>query len=167
MSSAYKTNANERKSFTSEDVEIISPEIAVNVAQGALGGDAIGNIEIQTDKTFKATDLETEKFMADMLEVQLMEAGDENENQWVEVKVNGLGYTARRGDCIAMRRSHVAVLAGAKDLRLKQIKVVAEDGSMGYQERMVAKLVYPFSIVHDPAGRKGADWLRQLLQNRA
>lgn len=157
----------ERKSFASEDVEIVQPEMAVDMAAGRRGDDPIGNIEINTDKVYSNAALEQERFMADELEVQLLDAGSEDENQWVEVKVNGMGYVARRGDVVTMRRSHVAVLAQAKELRLKQVKTTAPDGSMGYTETMVAKLTYPFSIIHDPAGRKGSDWLRQQLQNRS
>ena len=162
-----KVNSYERKGFAAEEVEIISPEVKVDMEAGRRGEDPIGNIEIATDKIINNSQLEMERFMADELEVQLLESGSEDENQFVEVKVNGLGYVARRGDIVTMKRCHVAVLAQAKELRLKQVKVVNPDGSMGYNETMVSKLTYPFSIIHDPAGRKGSDWLRQQLQNRS
>ena len=162
-----KVNSYERKGFSSEEVEIISPEIKVDVEAGRRGEDPIGNIEIATDKIINNSQLEMERFMADELEVQLLESGSEDENQFVEVKVNGLGYVARRGDIVTMKRCHVAVLAQAKELRLKQVKVVNPDGSMGYNETMVSKLTYPFSIIHDPAGLNCSDWLRQQMQNRS
>ena len=99
------------------------------------------------------------------LEVQLADAGSEDENQYAEVKVNGDYRICFRGDIIRMRRYHVEALAHAKELRMKQTRIVNADGSMGYQEKMVSKQTYPFSVIHDPAGRKGADWLRGQLQN--
>jgi len=162
-----KVNSYERKGFAAEDVEIVNPASSVDMAAGRRGEDPIGNIEIATDKIISNSQLEMEKFMADELEVQLLDSGSEDENQFVEVKVNNMGYIARRGDVVNMKRCHVAVLAQAKELRLKQVKIVNPDGSMGYNEQMVSKLTYPFTIVHDPAGRKGSDWLRQQLQNRS
>ena len=63
-----------------------------------------------------------------------------------------------------LRRYHVAVLAQAKQSRVRQKKVVNSDGSMGYIEESVLALTYPFQVLHDPNPKVGAPWLRKMLQ---
>jgi hypothetical protein len=68
---------------------------------------------------------------------------------------------------VKLRRYHVAVLANAKQSRVRQRKIVQPDGSMGFQEENVLALSYPFQVMHDPNPKQGAPWLRQLLSTPA
>ena len=165
---ATRANTYERKgALASEDVEIVNGEQRFSVDDTAAGRNPITmpQAEISTDKIYGSADLDREKFMSEVLEVQLQEAGSEDENQYAEINVNGDYRIIRRGDIGMLKRYHVAVLAQAKEQRLQQKKVVAADGSMAYEERLVSRQTYPFSVIHDPSGRKGTDWLRQQLQN--
>lgn len=161
-----KVNSYERKAgISSEDVEIVNGDRSFSIDDTASGKDILGQMEISTDKVYANEDLEREAFMAQELEVHIMDAGSEDDPQFVEVTVNGDYRLARRGDTVTLKRYHVAVLAQGKELRMRQVKIVNPDGSMGYEEKMVSKQTYPFSVIHDPAGRKGSDWLRQQLRN--
>jgi hypothetical protein len=124
-----------------------------------------GGIEIDTDKVLRTDDIEYEKFMRDELEVFFNEPGNEHEPAFVEVNVNGDYRIAIRGDTTKLRRYHVAVIANAKQSRVRQKKIVNQDGSMGFQEENVLSLSYPFQIMHDPNPKQGGPWLRQLLKN--
>jgi hypothetical protein len=163
-----RVNSYERKgALASEDVEIVNGEQKFSMEDTANGRSPLTTPqpEISTDKVYANADLEREAFMAQVLEVQLQEAGSEDENQYAEINVNGDYKIIRRGDIGMLKRYHVAVLAQAKEQRLQQKKIVAPDGSMAYEERLVSRQTYPFTVIHDPAGRKGIDWLRQQLAN--
>ena len=166
MATTGRVNTYERKgALDSNDVEIINPEHKFSMEDTKAGRDALGTVELDLEVPKGPVDLTNEQFMAQELEVFLADAASEDDNQFVEVKVNGDYRIGRRGDTISLRRYHVGVLAQAKELRLKQTRVVNPDGSMGYQETMVSKQTYPFSVIHDPAGRKGSDWLRGQWQS--
>ena len=150
-----KVNTYERKgAISSDDVEIVNPEKKFSIDDTAKGHNPLMDaLDISTDKMYSPADISKEAFMAQEVEVHLAEPANEDENQF--------------GDTCILKRYHVAVLAQAKEMRMKQTRVVNHDGSMGYQEKMVTRQTYPFSVIHDPSGRKGSDWLRQQLQNNS
>jgi hypothetical protein len=153
-------NSYERnRGLASSDVGI---ENAVTPASEAASSQGV---EIDTDKVLRTDDLDYEKFMRDELEVFFNEPGNEHEPAFVEVNVNGDYRIAVRGDTSKLRRYHVAVIANAKQSRVRQRKIVNPDGSMGFQEENVLSLTYPFQIMHDPNPKQGVPWLRQLLKN--
>ena len=161
-----RVNTYERKgAISSDDVEIVNPEKKFSIDDTAKGHNPLMDaLDISTDKMYSPADISQEAFMAQEMEIQMMDSGSEEENQYAEVTVNGDYRIARRGDIVMLRRYHVAVLANAKELRMKQKRVTDPDGSMRYEETMVSKLTYPFTVLSDPAGRRGADWLRSQLQ---
>ena len=156
-----KINSYERqRGLDSEDVKI---EKQVTPAAEAS---APGGHEIDTDRVIRTEQLDEEAFMRDELEIILMEPGNENEAQFCEVNVNGdYKLLMRNGEPQRLRRYHVAVLAQAKQSRVRQKKIVNPDGSMGFQEENVLALSYPFSVSHDPNPKHGSPWLRKLLSN--
>lgn len=157
-----KTNSYERnKTIASEDVAIVN---GVQTMKEAM---APGGVAIDTDRVISTDALDQEAFMRDELEVYFNEPGNENEPAFVEVNVNGDYRIAVRGDTVKLRRYHVAVLANAKQSRVRQRKIVQPDGSMGFQEENVLALSYPFQVMHDPNPKQGAPWLRQLLSTPA
>lgn len=157
-----RINSYERKrGVASEDVEII------NKVQPAADATRGGH-EIDTDRVISTDALDQESFMRDEMEIILMEPGNENEAQFCEVNVNGdYRLLIRNGEPQRLRRYHVAVLAQAKQSRVRQKKIVNPDGSMGFQEDNVLSLTYPFQVSHDPNPKQGAPWLRKMLSNPA
>lgn len=153
----------ERKGFAAEDVLIENGESKLDIKAALAGLDPLAGMEVEQAKMPTPTELNHEQFMAQELLVHLLD-GAEDEAQFVEVTVNGDYRCGRRGEEITLRRSHVEVLAQSKELILRQKKVTNPDGSMGYEEKMVSRLTYPFSVLHDPAGKRGSDWLRMQLK---
>lgn len=157
-----RTNSYERnRSVASDDVEI------VNKVTPAAEASAPGGIQIDTDRVIRADQLDEEAFMRDELEVFFSEPGNEHEASFVEVNVNGDYRMIMRGDTAKLRRYHVAVLANAKQSRVRQKKIVNQDGSMGFQEENVLSLTYPFQVMHDPNPKQGVPWLRKMLAQPA
>lgn len=157
-----KINSYERKrgGVSSEDVEI------VNRVQPAAEATKAGGVEIDTDRVISTDALDQEAFMRDEMEIILMEPSNESDPQFCEVNVNGdYRMLMRNGEPQRVRRYHVAVLAQAKQSRVRQKKIISPDGSMGYQEENVLSLTYPFSVLTDPHPKQGAPWLRQMLAN--
>ena len=153
-----RVNSYERnRTVASEDVDII------NRVTPAAEASAPGGIEIDTDRVIRTDQLDQEAFMRDELEVFFTEPGNENEPSFVEVNVNGDYRMVVRGDTAKLRRYHVAVIANAKQSRVRQKKVVNQDGSMGFQEENVLSLTYPFQVMHDPNPKQGGPWLKKLL----
>lgn len=157
------------KQFIRTGATLDSNEVDIrNAVQPAAQAAAAGGIEIDTTPVYASDALAEEAFMRDELEIELMEPGNENDAQFVEVNVNGdYRLLLRDGSTQKARRYHIAVLAQAKQSRVKQDKVVQPDGSMGFVEKNVLSLTYPFRIVMEPRGKKGADWLRGLLRTPA
>jgi hypothetical protein len=167
MSKPPSINTYERKpTVDSQNVDIEGGVEKIDTAALASGAKQAG-ISIDTDKVIRTEDIDHEAFMRDELEVFFNEAQNENDAAFVEVNVNGDYRLAVRGDTCKLRRYHVAVLAQAKQSRVRQKKIVNADGSMGFQEEQVLSLTYPFQVTHDPRPQKGAAWLRQLIANPA
>lgn len=154
-----RVNSYERKStVSSEDIPIFGQVTPASEATKP------GGVEIDTDRVLRTDALDEEAFMRDELEVFFNEPGNEHEPSVVEVNVNGDYRMAVRGDTTKMRRYHIAVIASAKQSRVRQKKIVNSDGSMGFQEENVLSLSYPFQVTHDPNPKLGVAWLKKLLQ---
>ena len=161
-----RVNSYERqRTLSSEDVKIEKQVTSGYVIEARILG--VFGDSITTDRGLISTDqLDQEAFMRDEMEIILMEPGNENEPQFCEVNVNGdYRLLMRNGEPQKCRRYHVAVLAQAKQSRVRQKKIVNPDGSMGFQEDNVLSLTYGFSVLHDPRPKEGAPWLRKLLAN--
>ena len=155
-----RINTYERKrGIASDDVRI---QDQVTPAAEATSS---GGYTIDTDRVIRTEQIDEEAFMRDELEVFFNEPSNENEAAFVEVNVNGDYRMVVRGNTAKLKRYHVAVLANAKQSRVRQRKLVNPDGSMGFSEDNVLALTYPFQVMHDPNPKKGVPWLRQLLQN--
>lgn len=160
MSKSPVNSYERKKTVDSNDVEIVGQ---VQDAKEAMS--AQGHV-IDTDRVISTEQLDKAAFMRDEMEIILMEPNNENEAQFCEVNVNGdYRLLLRNGEPQKLRRYHVAVLAQAKQSRVRQKKIVQPDGSMGFQEENVLSLTYPFSVLHDPNPKHGAPWLRQMLAN--
>ncbi len=160
MSKSPVNSYERKKTVDSNEVEIVGQVQNAQEAMSAKGH------EIDTDRVISTSQLDQEAFMRDEMEIILMEPNNENEAQFCEVNVNGdYRLLLRNGEPQKLRRYHVAVLAQAKQSRVRQKKIMNPDGSMGFQEDNVLSLTYPFSVLHDPNPKQGAPWLRQMLAN--
>ena len=148
-----------KRSIASDDVQIEK-----QVTPAAEATSAGGHI-IDTDRVISTDQIDQEAFMRDELEVFFNEPNNENEASFVEVNVNGDYRMVIRGNSAKLKRYHVAVLAQAKQSRVRQRKIVNADGSMGFAEENVLALTYPFQVMHDPNPKQGVPWLRQMLSN--
>lgn len=158
-----RVNSYERKkSLDSNETDMIGGGVeTVAAAQSGKG------IEIDTDRVISTDAIDQEAFMRDELEVFFNEPNNEHDPAFVEVNVNGDYRMVVRGNTATLRRYHVAVLANAKQSRVRQRKIVAPDGSMGFQEENVLSLTYPFQVMNDPNPKQGIPWLKKLLQQPA
>jgi hypothetical protein len=160
MSSKPVNSYERKKTVDSNEVEIVGQVQDAKEVLGTKGH------EIDTDRVISTEQIDREAFMRDEMEIILMEPNNENEAQFCEVNVNGdYKLLLRNGEPQTLRRYHVAVLAQAKQSRVRQKKIVQPDGSMGFVEENVLSLTYPFSVSHDPNPKQGAPWLRQMLAN--
>lgn len=122
-------------------------------------------IEAAPASSLASDSVELELFMQEVVEVSFAEPNDENEPQFFEANVNGHYICIPRdGEPRPMKRYHLEVAARSKVGRMRQKKVVNDDGSMGYIDQMVWGQMYPFQVVGD--SRKGTEWLRQQLKRQ-
>lgn len=139
---------------------------AVDVDRG-IAGMALANdkIELDVERRIDANALSIERFMAEELDVVLNDPASETEPQFVEIRVNGDYVIARRDSQfpVKMKRYHVAILAQSKTATLRQTKRTDHEGFQSYKEEVVLRQSYPFSVLHDPSGSRGAAWLRPLI----
>jgi len=157
-----RVNGYERKKgLDSHDTDIVGGVETMAEAKSGKG------IEIDTDRVLSTDAIDQESFMRDELEVFFNEPQNENDAAFVELNVNGDYRMVVRGNTAMLRRYHVAVLANAKQSRVRQRKIVAPDGSMGFQEENVLCLTYPFQVMNDPNPKQGVPWLKKLLQQPA
>jgi len=147
-----------KKGVDTDNVDIVNA--TETIADAAKGG-----VELDTDRVIKTDDLDMVQFMNQEVVILLAEPASEQEPDIVEVNVNGDYRMGIRGNEMRVKRSHLAVMARAKQSRVRQRKTVDRDGSMSFSEETVLQLTYPFQVVEDPDPRRGAPWLRQLLSN--
>lgn len=142
-------------------------EEAVSAERAAAGGMALEHdrIVLDVEPRIDTAALGLEAFMAEQLEVVLHDPASDAEQDYIELRVNGDYLIARRDAAhpVRMRRYHVAVLAQSKSANLRQERFIDGDGFQGYREKVVLRQSYPFQVIHDPSGSRGAAWLRPLI----
>lgn len=154
-------------SLDSTDIDIDNEVVTTSIDDTEKGVDGRAS-GIVVEQTYSSAALEMEAFMAQPIDVMLMEPSDENEPFFAQLTVNGVcRMVPRDGNIHTIPRAHVEALCNAKPQRVTQRKVVAIDGSMGYVEDKKTSLSYPFSVVSDPAGARGAEWLKSKIKAAA
>lgn len=123
--------------------------------------------EVDVDYVMNPEKMDFERFMNQVITIHCHDAGAPEDPLVAEVTVNGVYKMIVRGHSADIPRAHAEVMARAKYMRVVQVKTVGQDGAIGFTEKAVLKHMYPFSVLHDPAGRRGADWVRQLFANPA
>lgn len=103
-------------------------------------------------------------FAEEQIEVMLHESTDTNAENPVFTACNGVNQYFYRGVPQRVKRKYVAILASCKEHNIKTQEYTQPDGARAIRVVRTSSLKYPFSVISDPAGKKGADWLRSLLQ---
>lgn len=147
-----------------DDRDIVHRETKLDHRQDDVPLDSLIQ-EADTDLVMDPSKMDFERFMHQTLTIHVHDAGGPEDSDFCEVTVNGEYKLIVRGETTDIKRCHAEVLARAKHMRVVQKKVTLQDGSIGYEEKAVLKHTYPFSVIHDPAGRRGGDWLKQLFKN--
>lgn len=147
-----------------DDRDIVHASTVLDHRQAGAPMDSLIQ-EGDPDLVMDPSKLDFERFMNQVLTIHVHDAGGPEDSDFCEVTVNGEYKLIVRGETADIKRCHAEVLARAKHMRVVQKKITQSDGSIGYEERAVLKHTYPFSVIHDPAGRRGGDWLRQLFRS--
>lgn len=120
-----------------------------------------GAIEV-IDSVLTGEKAAIEAFMAEKINVIVLDSADETENEIVETWVNGRVQRFLRGTPQWVKRCYVEALARAKRTTYRQVL----DERMGVQAfnqmRPNHTLAYPFTVLEDP-NPKGPHWLRGVL----
>ena len=132
--------------------------------QGTSGGVEVDIVSAKSGGGGDKKQFDELKFNEDFVEVMLHESTDENAENPVFTACNGVTQYFFRGQPQQVRRKFVAILASCKEHSLKTEEYTAADGSRGIRLRSASSLKYPFSVISDPAGKRGADWLKSLLK---
>lgn len=125
-----------------------------------------GEIEVPVANDFKRA-IDDAAFAEDVLTVHLSEPRDESDFEYCVLGVNGVLRTFRRGDTHKIPRKYVEVLARSKIMRVATKRKTLDDGSETMVPVVSYSPVYPFSVTHDPAGGKGVEWLKTIIQQPA
>ena len=105
------------------------------------------------------------KFNEDVLEVMVHESTDTNAENPIFTACNGVPQYFYRGVPQQVKRKYVAILAACKEHAISTPEYTQGDGARATRIARTASLKYPFSVISDPAGKRGADWLRSLLRS--
>jgi hypothetical protein len=104
--------------------------------------------------------------MEDLITIQLHDPQDNNPEPIVPVGVNGKVLYLQRGRQHTIARKFVEVLARARRVNYTTQDAVTPDGSHTMVMRSTTTLQYPFTVIHDPAGAVGIEWLRSIMNER-
>lgn len=148
----------------SDDRDIVNGTLEVDHSRPDVPISAL-ETDIDIEHVMDPRKMAVEAFYAQKVTVLLQEPAADDESPVCEVTVNGHYIQVPRGIDFDLPRSHLEVIARAKQMSLRQVRVTNPDGSIGYQEKAVLRHTYPFSIIFDPAGRRGVDWIKQLMRN--
>lgn len=107
--------------------------------------------------------LEALRFNEDILTIRVHETTDKAAHPLPEVWNDGIVQRFQRGIEMNVKRKFVEILARCKPTGYTQQKVQFEgiDDIINIPHTAV---LYPFAVLHDPAGAKGHAWLKGILE---
>jgi len=133
---------------------------------------AYGNIEVE-EKRIEPVDspMESERaqqlaFMEEQVTIQLHDPQDNNPEPIVPVGVNGKVLYLQRGQQHTLPRKYIEVLARARRVNYRTEEGRAADGSMTTVLKLTTTMQYPFTVIHDPSGDKGIEWLKRIMSEK-
>lgn len=148
----------------SDDITLdeVQPNLEVAKDRG-VEGEVVVPVERDINKLMKV-----DAFYAEKVLVAFAEPQNENESPYVEANVNGYVFCHKRDmQPVEIPRIVLEYIARAKTMRVRTERKVMQDGS----ETMVPKISYspdyPFTVLHDPSGKRGVEWLKTVLAQPA
>ena len=133
---------------------------------------AYGSIEVE-EKRIEPVDspMESERaqllaFMEEQVTIQLHDPQDNNPEPIVPVGVNGKVLYLQRGQQHTLPRKYIEVLARARRVNYRTEEGRAADGSMTTVLKTTTTMQYPFTVIHDPSGDKGIEWLKRIMSEK-
>lgn len=133
---------------------------------------AYGNIEVE-EKRIEPVDSPMDSeyaqqlaFMEEQVTIQLHDPQDNNPEPIVPVGVNGKVLYLRRGQQHTLPRKYIEVLARARRVNYRTEEGRAADGSMTTILKATTTMQYPFTVIHDPSGDKGIEWLKRIMSEK-
>lgn len=125
------------------------------------------NIEtVSGDAAMLKHAVDLEKFMNDLVLINIPPGSNENDMPYVQLSVNGTNVVVPRDSRnFAIKRMFVEVLARMKETRYTQREEQGREGRMIVTDERTAN-VYPFSVIHDPSP-VGHAWLAKIRAEAA
>jgi hypothetical protein len=132
-----------------------APEFSV---EGLIGfGDAVESIHAPDLKKMA----EDEIFMNEKLTIQIVDSATPEDRIVAEVTCGSQRCVIPRGKPHSAPRKFIEILARCRTTRLVPVETRPNDpGSLVYRSRAV--LDFPFTVLADPSGSRGAAWLKGL-----
>lgn len=123
----------------------------------------LADMQVVQDLDGKRQWLEDTEFDKQKLIIMVQDTTEAGAEAVVQVGVNGVNQFFPRGVEVECKRMFVEGLARAKPQRVATTKLTQASEADQFKVTRHAALAYPFSVIYDPAGRKGGDWLRKIL----
>lgn len=125
----------------------------------------IQRVEFQ-DATTSA--LELQRFLNEFVEILVYEPqviGNMQEQWYIPLSVDGVSQYVRRGIPQKIRRKFVEVLARARKAGVHATGYLNGRKEVVNEVRKTSRaLEFPFQVISDPSGAKGAEWLAKILR---
>lgn len=105
-----------------------------------------------------------EAFLHEKVKVQIQDVDDPQADPRFVIAVNGRKQIFERGREYLVPRYIVEGLARAKPIGYKNEEYTKQDGVRDVRWPAKRGLRYPFSVMEDPSGERGREWLRNVLK---
>ena len=153
------------KTISTNDIDTsLTQEIELPHTGKIQRGDAMfdDKIEIVNEVQLKNYQ-ETEKFMNQVLTVETLETSDPNAEQFIQTYVNGVPQFFERGKTQKVKRMFVEALARARPYTMQTPEIIDANGNRSTKIVKTFALKNAFNVLHDPAGQKGHQWLKDII----
>lgn len=153
------------KTFSTNDIDTsLTQEIELPATGKIERGDAMfdDKIEIVNEVQFRAFH-DSEKFMNQVLTVETLESSDPNAEQFIQTYVNGTPQFFERGKTQKVKRMFVEALARARPYTMQTPEIIDANGNRSTKIVKTFALKNAFNVLHDPAGAKGQQWLKDII----
>lgn len=107
--------------------------------------------------------MDAEAFNHEVLTIKVHDSTDEDDEPVPSVINGGTSQYFIRGRSQPVKRKFVEVLARMKTTRYTQQIVKDGNGDEHYSMVPHTALRFPFSVEHDPSGKRGEEWLKKIL----
>jgi hypothetical protein len=140
-------------------------DILVDVQKAMQGQRISSEIDVPVGNADEA--IASAAFNHDILDVVFSQPRDKNDFKTARVGWNGVLYEYPRNNTVCkVPRGVVEILARSRLQNVETKLVKAEDGADQYVPTINEAHTYPFSVIVDPRGAKGHQWLQKILHEK-